>query len=97
MTDHPTVDFQILLDSASQYILAHAAGAGVQVLPPVWDEGVPDIETSLHSLRIATHDAYEELPIPHQWLAVDSEGHNRFRTEVEAALARLRTSRRART
>jgi hypothetical protein len=50
---------------------------------------------SLHHVRIATREAQEELTVPHDWLAAENEGHNRFRTEVEAALARLRTRQRS--
>jgi hypothetical protein len=93
MSVHEKADYQILLDSASNYILAHASGAGVDVLPPIWDDGSVNPEAALHHVRIATRDAEEELNVPHDWLPVDSEGHNRFRTEVEAALARLKTRR----
>jgi hypothetical protein len=92
MPSHEKAEYQILLDSASNYILAHASGAGIELQPPVWDEGTRS-PTTLHHVRIATRDAEVNLPIPHDWLPVDSEGHNRFRTEVEAALARLRTRR----
>jgi hypothetical protein len=44
-------------------------------------------------VRIATRDAAVDLPVPHDWLPLDSDGHNRFRTEVETALAQLRTRR----
>jgi hypothetical protein len=91
---HEKAEYQILLDSASNYIVAHASGAGIDVLPPVWDDGSVDPAAALHHVRIATHDAEEEIDVPHDWLPIDSEGHNRFRTEVEAALARLRTRRR---
>ena len=93
MSSHEKADYQILLDSASNYIVAHASGAGIDVLPPVWDEGSVTPATSLHHVRIATRDAEEELDVPHDWLPIDSEGHNRFRTEVEAALSRLKTRR----
>jgi hypothetical protein len=94
MSTHEKVDYQILLDSASNYIVAHASGAGLDVLPPVWDGGSPSLTTTLHHVRIATHDAEVDLPVPHAWLALDSDGHNRFRTEVEAALAQLKARRR---
>jgi hypothetical protein len=32
------------------------------------------------------------LRIPHEWLPFDSDGHGRFRTDVEAALARLKAA-----
>jgi len=94
MATHDKAEYQILLDSASRYIVTHASSAGMTVLPPVWDNGSRVINTSMHRVRIATRDAEEELPIPHEWLPVDSEGHNRFRTEVEAALSRLRSRHR---
>jgi len=50
---------------------------------------------SLHHVRIGTREAEEELSVTHDWLAVENEGHNRFRTEVEAALARLRSRQRS--
>ena len=91
MSTHEKADYQILLDSASRYIVEHASSAGLIVSPPVWDNGSRMINTSMHRVRIATRDAEEELPVPHAWLPIDSEGHNRFRTEVEAALARLKS------
>ena len=94
MSNHGDIDYQILLDAASNYIVAHASGAGLDVLPPVWDDGSSRPTTDLHHVRIATREAEEELSVPHDWLAVEHEGHNRFRTEVEAALARLRTRQR---
>jgi hypothetical protein len=93
MSIHEKAEYQILLDSASNYIVAHASGAGIEVLPPIWDDGSPDPAAALHHVRIATRDGEEELHVPHDWLPIDSEGHNRFRTEVEAALARLKTRR----
>jgi len=95
MSSPETVDYQILLDTATNYIIAHASGAGLDVLPPVWDDGSPQPTMSLHHVRIATREAEEELSVPHDWLAVENEGHNRFRTEVEAALARLRSRQRS--
>ena len=95
MNSHESVDYQILLETASNYIVAHASGAGLDVLPPVWDDGSPRPNVSLHHVRIATREAQEELTVPHDWLAAENEGHNRFRTEVEAALARLRTRQRS--
>ena len=90
MSIHERAEYQILIDNASNYILAHASGAGLDVLPPVWDGGSHIVNTAVHRVRIATHDAEEELPVPHSWLPLDSDDHNRFRTEVEAALARLK-------
>ena len=95
MSSHEKAEYQILLDTASNYILAHASGAGLDVLPPVWDGGSPNATTTLHHVRIATRDAEVDLPIPHDWLPLDSEGHNRFRTQVEAALAQLKARRRS--
>ena len=95
MSIHEKAEYQILLDSASNYIVAHATGAGLEVLPPVWDGGSPSVTTSLHHVRIATRDAEVDLAVPHDWLPLDSDGHNRFRTEVEAALAQLKTRRRS--
>jgi hypothetical protein len=91
MSTHELAEYRILLDGASNYIITHAASAGLAVQPPVWDDGAERMNTSTHRVRIATESAAEELRIPHEWLRVDSDGHNRFRTEVEAALARLRT------
>ena len=95
MTVHDKVDFQILLDSASNYIVAHATGAGLDVLPPVWDNGAANEAAPLHHVRIATRDAEVDLPVPHEWLPLDGDGHNRFRTQVEAALAQLKARRRS--
>jgi hypothetical protein len=95
MSTHENADYRILLDIASNYIVTHAAAAGVEVLPPVWDSGSPTLGTSLHRVRIATRDAEIDLSVPHDWLPLDSEGHNRFRTEVEAALAQLRMRHRS--
>lgn len=95
MSTHDNADYRILLDRASHYIVTHATAAGVDVLPPVWDGGSPTTGASLHHVRIATRDAEIDLPVPHDWLPLDSEGHNRFRTEVEAALAQLRTRHRS--
>jgi len=95
MSIHEKAEYQILLDRASNYIVTHATAAGLNVLPPVWDDGSPSATTSLHHVRIATRDAEVDLPIPHDWLPLDSDGHNRFRTEVETALAQLRTRRRS--
>jgi hypothetical protein len=94
MSTHEKAEYQILIDNATHYIVAHAAGAGLDLLPPEWDGGTPQITTSTHRVRIATRDAAEELEVPHEWLPLNSEGHNRFRTEVEATLARLRAGRR---
>ncbi len=95
MSTHDKAEYQILLDNATNYILAHAASAGLQILPPRWDGGATEMTTSNHRVRIATSIAEEEVPIPHEWLPLESEGHNRFRTEVEAALARLKASDRS--
>ena len=93
MSVHEKAEFQMLFDSASNYILAHASGVGLELLPPIWDGGAPRMGTSMHRLRIATRDAHVDLSVPHDWLHLDSDGHNRFRTEVEAALAQLKTRR----
>jgi hypothetical protein len=90
MSTHEKADYQILLDNASSFIVGHASSSGLDVLPPVWDGGAIDMKASTHRVRIATRDAAVELQVPHAWLALDSEGHNRFRTEVVAALAQLR-------
>jgi hypothetical protein len=94
MSIHDKAEQQILFDSASNYIVAHAAGAGLDVLPPVWDGGSPSVATPLHHVRIATRDAEVDLTVPHDWLPHDSEGHNRFRAQVETALAELRARHR---
>ncbi len=93
-TRHEIAEFQVLLDSASHYIVAHGTGAGLELLPPVWDGGAPRASDPVHHVRIATHDAAIDLEVPHDWLPLDAEGHNRFRTEVELALAELRARRR---
>ena len=90
MSRHEEADYQILLDNASHYIVSHAAGANVEILPPVWDEGRHEMVTTTHKVRISTSEAEEELSVPHAWLPLESAGHNRFRTDVEAALARLK-------
>lgn len=90
MSIHEKAEYQILIDNASHYILSHAAGADVEILPPVWDEGAPGMVTTTHTLHIATADDEEKLSVPHAWLPLESDGHNRFRTEVESALARLK-------
>ncbi len=90
MSTHEKADYQILLDNASHYILSHATAANLDILPPVWDDGADAMTTKIHRLRITAGDSEEELSIPHSWLPLDSEGHNRLRTEVEAALARLK-------
>lgn len=90
MSIHEKAEYQILIDHASHYILDHATAAGVELLPLQWDGGVSGITTSTHRVRIATREAAEELQVPHEWLPLHSAGHNRFRTEVEAMLARLR-------
>jgi hypothetical protein len=90
MPDHEKAEYQILIDHASHYILDHATAAGVKLLPLQWDGGVSGMTTSTHRVRVATRDAAVELEVPHEWLPLHSAGHNRFRTEVEAMLARLR-------
>ena len=95
MSTHEKADYQILIDHASYYILDHATVAGLQLLPLQWDGGVSGMKTSTHRVRIATRDAAEELQVPHEWLSLDSAEHNRFRTEVEAMLARLRAGGRS--
>lgn len=92
-TAHPNADFQALLDSASHYIVAHGAGAGLELLPPVWDGGMPRAHDPVHNVRVATPDAAIDLSVPHDWLPLDSDGHNRFRTEVETVLTELRRKR----
>jgi|GEM_PF-4045868 hypothetical protein len=94
-TSHEKAEFQALLDSASHYIVAHGAGAGLELLPPVWDDGAPSMSSPVHHVVIATSEAEVDLPVPHEWLPLDSDGHNRFRTEVEIALAELRARRRS--
>jgi len=91
---HEKADQQILFDSASNYIVTHATGAGLDLLPPVWDGGTPSATITVHHVRIATREAEVDLPVPHDWLAHESEGHNRFRTDVESALAELKSRRR---
>jgi hypothetical protein len=89
MSSHEKADYQILLDNASNYIETHASSAGLRLLPIVWDDGAPGMVRSTHRLHISTRGAHVDLQVPHEWLALDAEGHNRFRTEVAAALARL--------
>jgi hypothetical protein len=96
MSSHEKAEYQILIDHASNYILDHAKAAGIEVLPLQWDRGVPGMTTSTHCVRVATHEAAEELQIPHEWLPLASAGHNRFRTDVEAMVARLRARSRSR-
>jgi hypothetical protein len=95
MSTHEKAEYQILIDHASNYILDHATAAGIRLLPLQWDGGAPEMTTATHRVRIATRDAAEELRVPHEWLALHSAGHNRFRTEVEAMLARLRAGGRS--
>jgi hypothetical protein len=95
MSIHPKAEYQILIDNASRYILDHAAGAGMTIESPVWDRGAPYVSGTAHHVRLVMGDAEDELEIPHEWLPIESEGHNRFRTEVEAALARLKVKARA--
>ena len=90
MSTHEKAEYQILIDHASHYIQDHAMAAGVELLPLQWDGGAEGMTTSTHRVRIATRDAVEELQVPHEWLPLHSAGHNRFRTEVEAMLARRR-------
>ena len=97
MSIHEKAEYQILIDRASDYIVTHAAAAGLDVLPPVWDGGSPGVTRTLHHVRIATRDGDVDLPVPHDWLPLDSEGHNRFRTQVENALAQLKRLRRRST
>jgi hypothetical protein len=92
MSSHKRADYLILIESASHYIQGHAAGAGIVIQPPVWDRGSDEILTGTHTVQIRSGDALEELRIPHEWLPFDSDGHGRFRTDVEAALARLKAS-----
>jgi hypothetical protein len=89
MSTHEKAEYQILIDHASYYIRDHAMAAGVELLPLQWDAGESGMTTSMHRVRIATRDAAEELQVPHEWLPLASAGHNRFRTEVEAMVARL--------
>ena len=95
MSSHEKADFQILLDKASNYIVTHASAAGLDVLPPVWDGGKPSMATSIHHVRIATRDGNINLAVPRDWLPLDSDGHNRFRTQVETVLGELRRRRHA--
>jgi len=95
MSTHERADYEILIDTATHYVLGHAAAAGLSIRPPVWDDGGTDLRTGTHTLRIATAEAEEELRVPHEWLPSDSDGHGRFRAEVEAALARLQARARA--
>jgi len=90
MSTHEQAEYQILIDHASHYIVDHATAAGIELLPLQWDGGASGMMTSTHRVRIATHNAAEELQVPHEWLSLHNAGHNRFRTEVEAMLARLR-------
>lgn len=92
MSSHQRADYQILIDNASHYILGHAAGAGIAIQPPVWDHGSSEIRTGTHTVRIRSGTAAVELQVPHDWLPLESDGHGRFRTEVEAALARLKAA-----
>jgi hypothetical protein len=89
MSTHERAEYQILIDHASHYILDHAKAAGLKLLPLQWDGDAPGMTTSTHRVRIATPKRSEELQVPHEWLLLHSAGHNRFRTEVEATLARL--------
>lgn len=95
MTIHATAEYQILIDSASHYILDHAAGAGMAIEPPLWDRGAPYVSGTAHHVRLVLNDVEQEFEIPHEWLPIESEGHNRFRADVEAALARLKAKARA--
>ena len=92
MSTHEKAEYQILLDNASHYIVDHAAAAGLELFSLEWDGGKAGMTTSMHHVRIATRDAVENLEVPHKWLPLESEGRNRFRTEVEATLARLRAT-----
>ncbi len=92
MSSHKRADYLILIDSATHYIQGHAAGAGIMIQPPVWDRGSDEILTGTHTVQIRSGGALEELRIPHEWLPFDSDDHGRFRTEVEAALARLKAT-----
>ena len=94
MSTHEKAEDQILLDNASNYIVAHAAAAGLDLLPPVWDGGSPGVTTSVHQVHIATRDAAVDLDVPHEWLPLDSKSPNRLRTQVENALAQLKRARR---
>lgn len=95
MSIHERAEYQILIDNATHHILAHAAGAGLSVLSLVWDDGVTEMRTGTHNVRVATAEAEDELLVPHEWLPIDSDGHNRFRAEVEASLARLKAKARS--
>lgn len=96
MSIHETTKLQILFDRASHYIVTHATAAGLDVLPPIWDDGSPSVAAPLHHVRIATRDSEVDLPVPHDWLPLQSDGHNRFRAEVETAIAQLIARRRSR-
>ena len=95
MSVHEKAEHQILFDRASNFIVAHATAAGLDLLPPIWDGGAPSSTLSMHHVRITTREGEVDLAVPHEWLPVDSKDHNRFRTEVEAALAQLGARRRS--
>jgi hypothetical protein len=90
MFTHAKAEYQMLIDNATNYMLRHAAGAGLSVLPPTWDDGAADKRSVIHKVRLATVDAGVNLRVPHEWLSPDSDGYGRFRTEVESALAQLK-------
>ena len=96
MSIHETTKLHILFDRASNYIVTHATAAGLDVLPPVWDDGAPSVTAHLHRVRVATRDSEVVLPVPHDWLPLDSAGHDRFRAEVETVIAQLIARRRSR-
>jgi len=92
MSDHPKADYEALIDSASHYILGHAAASGLPIEPPVWDQGSMDLRTGEHTVQIKLGNAVEVLEVQHEWLPPLSLGHGRFKTKVEAALARLKSA-----
>ena len=94
MSVHERAEYQILLDRASNYIVAHATAAGLDLLSPVWDGGSLGATASVHHVHIATRDAAVDLEVPHDWLPLESEGHNRFRAQVENAFAQLKRAHR---
>jgi len=92
MSDHPGADYEALIDSASHYILSHAAAAGLEVEPPIWDLGRKALVTDTHTVQIKSGDSVLVLKVQHEWLRPESYSHGRFRTEVEAALAKLKSA-----
>lgn len=92
MSDHPKADYEALIDSASHYIVGHAAASGLTIEPPVWDQGSTELLTGTHTVQIRLGNAVEVLEVQHEWLPPLSLGHGRFKTSVEAALSRLKSA-----